>query len=288
MNQSFDSNQSQQPAPTDNSMSQPASDPTQIPVQQMPQSSNMPIDNIQPNMAPPGQDTSFQPNAMAPVATAKSSLWLIITLVVILFIGVMILASWEGWINLGSISSLWKKNTATVTTTPTTTVSQATKNDNTRKTDLANLKAALKSYYQANQTYPISTTVQKTSDQSSVLSVLVPTYIAKLPVDPLSPASYYGYQSDGKTFKLTSALEDKTDTTGVVSGSYNIYTVTGTSVETPANTSATSGTTDTSSSQATPTTPTTTTNSSTDTTGTSTSSSSSTSGAASASATAGQ
>ena len=207
----------------------------------------------QPGVAPQGQGSNqlggFEPTGMEPMSSHKSSWGLIIALVVILFLGVLVFASWQGWINLGSISKLWKKSNTATTTTPTTT-DTTNANDKIRKSDLAALKVALKAYYQANQAYPIATTAQKTSDAATALSVLVPTNIAKLPVDPLSPTYYYGYKSDGKTFELTAVLEDKTTAGGTQVGTLYLYKVTDTSVETPAaatstDTTTTTGATDT-------------------------------------------
>lgn len=201
---------------------------------------------VQPGAAPQGQDANqlngFEPTGMEPVTPHKSSWGLIIALVVILFLGVLVFASWQGWINLGGIEKLWKKSATTTTPVPETTVTTNV-NDKLRKSDLVALKAALKQYYQANQTYPIATTTLKTSEETSALSVLVPTYIAKLPVDPLSPTYYYGYKSDGKTFEVTAVLEDKTTAGGVQVGTLYLYKVTDTSVETPAATSSTDATT---------------------------------------------
>jgi len=154
---------------------------------------------------------------------------------------VLIIVSWQGLINLGSIQNLWKK---TATTTPvTTTVDTKSVNDKTRKSDLANLKAALTAYYQAEQSYPVAETSQKTSDKTSALSVLVPTYIAALPDDPLAPTYYYGYKSDGKTFELTAVLEDRSLGDGTLVGSLYLYKVTDTSAETPSTTSSSTDTT---------------------------------------------
>lgn len=190
----------------------------------------------QPGMAPApqngGQQGGFEPNGMEPMTSPKSSWGLIIALVIILFVGVLIFASWQGWISLGGLEKLWKKDSTAATTTATTT-SAVNTNDATRKSDLAALKAALTKYYQATGSYPIAATVQKTSDVTTVLSALVPTYIAKLPMDPLNPTYYYGYTSDGKTYTLTAVLEDKTDPAGIQSGTLYLYKVTDLSTETP-------------------------------------------------------
>jgi len=188
--------------------------------------------------APPPPPMGYQQQGMQPPPAKGGKTWiLVIILIVILIIGGLVFASWQGWISLGGIEKLWKKTPTptTTTTTPTKTEDELMKErDATRKADLAKIKDALKKYYQANQSYPEAKTLQKTSDPNCILeSTLVPTFLDKLPVDPSSPTSYYGYISDGKTFELTAALEDKTDAAGIQVGTYYIYKVTDTSVETP-------------------------------------------------------
>jgi hypothetical protein len=135
-----------------------------------------------------------------------------------------------GWLNFGKLFGSKPKPTPSVTT-PIVVVN---KNDATRKTDLINLKTALKKYYNAKQSYPTSITLSKTSDPDSPLKVLVPDFIASLPIDPLSPNNYYGYKSeDGKTFEITAVLEDKSDQAGIVVGTLFLYKVTDSSSDTP-------------------------------------------------------
>ena len=220
----------------------PQTPPNQFQTPPMPASPS-PFEQSQPSaqspMAPQGQGGNqaggFEPTGMEPASSPKSSWWLIITLVVVLFLGVLIFASWQGWISLGGIDKLWNR-TATTSVPTATTVDTANLNDKTRKSDLTALKVALKGYYQAQQSYPEAAIMQKTSDTTSVLSALIPTYIATLPVDPLSPTYYYGYKSDGKTFELTAVLEDATDPAGIQVGTLYLYKVTDISVETPSTT----------------------------------------------------
>lgn len=210
----------------------------------------------QPQPPPPA---GFQPPGMQPPSPQPGGgkTWiLIIILILILVVGGLVFASWQGWISLGGIEKLWKKTTTTVPETPTDTGKKANANDTQRKADLTQIKDALKNYFQANQSYPEAATVQKTLDQNSVLvGALVPTYIDKLPVDPLSPTYYYGYTSDGKTFSLTAVLEDKTDASGIKVGDILIYKVTDTSVETPTSSSSSSSSTNSSSNLESETTP---------------------------------
>ena len=221
----------------------PFEQPTQ-PVVPQPQPQSQPQPPGDPNQPP--SPYGFQ--SMEPPHEGGGKTWiLIVVLLIVLILGGLVFASWEGWISLGGVESLWKKDkttsTETASTTPTntstTTKTTTNTNDATRKSDLASIKAALKKYYQANQAYPIATAVQKTSDATTALKVLVPTYIAKLPVDPLSPTKYYGYKSDGKTFELTCVLEDTTDPAGIKTGTLYIYKVTDTSTETSTTSSQT-------------------------------------------------
>lgn len=215
-------------------------------------------DNIVPTVQTTMSQEPNQPLAMETPGSGKKTWILVAVLVILVILGFLILASFQGWISLGGIEKIWGggSDTSTTATTNNTTVptTPTYPNDTTRKTDLANLKTALKKYYQANQTYPTAAVIQKTSDANNALTTLAPTFIAQIPVDPMSPTNYYGYKSDGKTFELTSILEDRTDPAGIQTGNFFIYKVTDTSVETPTASSAGSGTTTT-----TPTTPTTTT-----------------------------
>ena len=186
-----------------------------------------------PTQVPQGQ--GYQDAGMEPQG-GKSKTWLLIgVLVVILVLGGLVFASWMGWISLGPIDKFLGK-TGTSDTSETAVANA--KDDATRKADLLKIKDALKAYYQATQSYPVSATVDKTNDPNTVLKVLVPTYLPSLPTDPVS-TKYYGYTSDGKTFSLTSVLDDTTDLSGLKVGNYFIYKVTDTSTETPAAASTT-------------------------------------------------
>ncbi|MFA6422943.1 MAG: type II secretion system protein GspG [Patescibacteria group bacterium] len=105
--------------------------------------------------------------------------------------------------------------------------------DAVRKSDLRSLQAALEIYYEDNNAYPLSKSVVKTSDENNILTVLVSSnYLKTLPIDPVPDKYYYGYKSvDGKSFELTAILEDITDTSGAMSGNFNIYKLTNDIVE---------------------------------------------------------
>jgi hypothetical protein len=214
------------------------------------------------NVPPGGQQFNYQagPGMEEPSGGGGKSWILIIILLIILIIGGVLFASWQGYIHIGFLDNLFgNKTSETPVETPTTEPTPTVSNDTIRKSDLSQIKLALKQYYQANQAYPISTkSPDKTSDSDSALKVLVPNYITTLPADPLSPTNYYAYKSDGKIFELTCVLEDQIDPAGMMVGTFFIYRVTDSSVEAPVSSSGTtSGTTGTS-----------TTGSSTSTTGT--------------------
>jgi len=161
---------------------------------------------------------------------------LISVLIVILIAAVLVFISWKGWISLGGIEKLWGGGQATPTPDVSVTIEPTTPTpesfDAQRKRDLATLQSALIKYFADNSKYPEATSEIKTSDSSSILAqALVPAYITVLPDDPLAPKYYYGYTSDGKSFQLTCVLEDTTDTSGVLHGNINVYTLTDTSGE---------------------------------------------------------
>lgn len=188
-----------------------------------------------PNITGPASAPSDQmsgPVMMEP-AGPKSSTWLFVILAILAIAGLFFLASWMGWINIGKLLGTKPSPTATVSPSSTPVVI-VNKNDATRKTDLINLKTALMKYFNAKQSYPVSISLSKTSDSDTPLKVLVPDYISSLPLDPLSPNSFYGYKSvDGKSFELTAALEDTTDPSGFNDGDLVLYKVTDISPETP-------------------------------------------------------
>lgn len=216
----------------------------QVPVNQMGQAEQQPVQQQSGNpgqfqMPPNATDQmgQYQQSEMEPQQHSSGKTWmLIILLVIILILGGLVFASFEGWISLGPVDKLLGKGVKVTEETSTTTTTS--NNDATRKTDLVKIKDALKSYYQANQSYPVSEVVDKTNDPKSVLTVLIPTYLPALPTDPIS-TQYYGYTSDGKTFTLTAVLDDTTDPTGVKAGNYYLYKVTDTSTEAPTATTTT-------------------------------------------------
>ena len=99
--------------------------------------------------------------------------------------------------------------------------------DAQRKTDLAKIKDALTKYYNDKNKYPVAAEIDHTNNKQGVLyKALVPTYFSVLPVDPKDPTWWYGYQSDGTTYKLWSLLENKSDSEGTLDGQYYKYIIT--------------------------------------------------------------
>lgn len=90
---------------------------------------------------------------------------------------------------------------------------QAEQNDFTRVADLAETKSALEGYKEKTGGYPIASSLLKLNIAgNAVEQALTPTYISKLSVDPKdSEGWFYGYTSNGKTFKLSARFENLAD-----------------------------------------------------------------------------
>lgn len=80
--------------------------------------------------------------------------------------------------------------------------------DKTRTDDLNKIAQAIEKYQEENGAYPISSDIEKTNNSTVLKESLVPNYLDKLPVDPQDPTYWYGYSSDGYSFRLTSIIED--------------------------------------------------------------------------------
>ncbi len=89
--------------------------------------------------------------------------------------------------------------------------SEILERDVKRRADLSDLRQALIKYRADFGSYPVAEIVVLTNQASSSLSkALVPKYLSILPLDPLDPVFWYGYQSRlGLDFQLTSILEDE-------------------------------------------------------------------------------
>lgn len=95
--------------------------------------------------------------------------------------------------------------------------------DNKRKADLATIAKALEKYYSSNNSYPKVSGVEKIYSSGVLYSALVPKYLETMPLDPNNPNNYYGYESDGESYSLSSVLEDLTDKTGTQVGKNYLY-----------------------------------------------------------------
>ena len=109
----------------------------------------------------------------------------------------------------GSISSI-AMELGFITASGNGDLTTASGRDGQRRTDLLSIKEALAEYYTKTGTYPVSKSVDKTSDSRVLKAALVPSYLESLPVDPKGGTAYYGYTSDGFSFKLTSIVEEST------------------------------------------------------------------------------
>lgn len=196
------------------------------------------------NSAPvslPTKNVSAPPGPPKPI----NAVIIMLALVAVLLVGMVLFADFKGWLKIGIFGKV--EPTPPITISPKTTVGVSPSaspiassspvvstnvNDETRKKDLTTIKGILDKYYLANSKYPVSTTASKTSDKTGILyAALVPIYAESLPDDPLAPQYYYGYKSDGATFEITCILEDKSDTSGTLVNSMNIYKVTNLSVD---------------------------------------------------------
>lgn len=117
--------------------------------------------------------------------------------------------------NLGANTTDGQPTTADLTTSES--------RDIKRKSDLANIAKALDSYQTNTGQYPISANEKISSSAGTLYKSLVPNYITLLPIDPLDPTYYYGYDSDGRSYTLSAVLEDTNDSDGRKIGNKNIY-----------------------------------------------------------------
>lgn len=99
--------------------------------------------------------------------------------------------------------------------------------DAKRKSDLAKIKAALALYAVDHAgNFPISKTALNLSTEPNALATaLVGDYLREMPKESNTTAGwFYSYQSaDGKTFTLTTKLEDQTDPAGRLVDGYYLY-----------------------------------------------------------------
>ena len=100
-------------------------------------------------------------------------------------------------------------------------------NDQTRKTDIQNIEAALESYKTANGSYPLSSSLLKLNISGNIVqSALSPAYLAIWPADPkASDGWYYSYKSNGATYSLSARLEDAADPSVTLTNGIPLYIV---------------------------------------------------------------
>lgn len=88
--------------------------------------------------------------------------------------------------------------------------------DAKRKADLTKIAIALEDLATATKPFSYPNTnnqVVRLDKEESIRQALSP-YLKKLPSDPLDPDRYYGYKSDGRSFRLSAVLENVSDPTG--------------------------------------------------------------------------
>jgi len=220
----------------------------EAPAVQSEESQPVAVNSVQPTVNQPMEPTqtidesqgsatqSFEPQGVAP---SGSRVVIMIVVGLVIIIGSLIFLMWQGYIKFGGLEKYFTKNPVAIEdknddnriVQPQPTEAQL--RDTQRKSDLANIKTALKIYYSVKQNYPATSGLEKSSDEKTALKELLPNQISTLPIDPLSPQYFYGYKSDGKTYELTCVLEDRDDPSGTMAGTYFIYKVTESSSDTP-------------------------------------------------------
>ncbi len=93
-----------------------------------------------------------------------------------------------------------------------------------RKKDLSDIQQALIAYKAKTGSYPIVATGDQVASNSILFSSLVPTYLTKMPLDPLKGTYYYYYQSsDGSAYSLRAVLENASDSTAKKGAVFSFY-----------------------------------------------------------------
>lgn len=107
------------------------------------------------------------------------------------------------------------------------TISSAEQNDSLRKTDLAKIKGGLAVYKQKYGRYPVSSALLRLNVSGNVVEkAIVPTYIDAMPADPKAAEGwYYGYTSNGNSFKLSARFENLNDPQITKSGDVYLHFV---------------------------------------------------------------
>jgi len=157
-----------------------------------------------------GADASQSWTGEGAEISKKPNIWLPVVVLLIIIVAAVIYFIYANSSTTETTSTISQSSTTTGEETEVSTGTTATvSNDTTRKEDLTQIQEALEKYYKANQKYPVSAEITKTSDKNSVLTTLVPDYIEKLPTDPAGGESYYGYKSaDGTTYELSAVFDE--------------------------------------------------------------------------------
>lgn len=185
-----------------------------IPPPARPASSGQPLPPV--NQAPSQPPSPPPPNLLPPpgppimpVEAPKSRAILIIILV-----GLLLVA---GGVGAYLVLSNRRATPPPEDALTTPSVDPLIKNrDDQRKTDLAQIQKYLEAYRVDHQSYPLASRFQRFDDLAgAVYTALVPQYSSAIPLEPLAPSYWYGYQStDGTNYELTAQLEDQNDPEG--------------------------------------------------------------------------
>jgi hypothetical protein len=99
-------------------------------------------------------------------------------------------------------------------------------NDQQRKVDLLSIAEALEKYKATKGSYPKTTAMVKLNSPTNILSNdLISTYLAAMPADPKGSSGwFYGYKClDGKSYYISSLLEDTSDAEGELLDGLYLY-----------------------------------------------------------------
>ncbi len=106
---------------------------------------------------------------------------------------------------------------------------EAKARDTQRKQDILDIQKAIEEYKTEKGTYPFATTELQLGSNAALFSSLVPTYLSKMPVDPLNSTYFYAYNvvtdlSGTVTgYYIRSILEDASDPSATVGQVYTYY-----------------------------------------------------------------
>jgi hypothetical protein len=129
--------------------------------------------------------------------------------------------------DFGATNTFSSINESDIVTTKKTAVIETpiTTADQTRKQDVINILAALKSYKDKMGYYPVSSALLKlNTTDNAIYRALVPTYVTTFPQDPKTADGwYYAYKSDGIKCSVSARLENGADPEGTTSNGVLLY-----------------------------------------------------------------